>query len=263
MRVGRKKLQNKASHGIISINVCAFLTWGMEENDMRKVFLVVLAVLLACSSLVAALASDFGLGELLDSVYNNSSSMMPQNITMPKKFSITYEYVENGKFLEVTLEKDESENYHYKDDEDEYLFVKDGKGYRIAVGTVSGFVYKNNEKYTFDRIKELTQRFWGCATPLDDDFTMGTTTKEGSGEICGRKTDKFKVDFDFGYNFGGYSMSMSEATFYDFDLETGICLASSSNEAVNVMGMNAGDGEQAGFECIRFELESVLLPAVE
>ena len=92
---------------------------------------------------------------------------------------------------------------------------------------------------------------------------MGTTTEEGSGEICGRKTNKFKVDLGFGYNFGGYSMSMSEATYYEFDQETGICLASSSNEDVNVMGMNAGDGEKAGFECTRFELNDVTIPTVD
>ena len=97
----------------------------------------------------------------------------------------------------------------------------------------------------------------------DDDFAMGTTTEEGSGEVCGRKTNRFKVDLGFGYNFGGYSMSMSEATFYDFDQETGICLASSTNENVNVMGMNSGDDEDEGFECIRFELNKVTLPTVD
>lgn len=230
---------------------------------MKKIIAVVLTVVLLCGSFVVANASDFGLSDLFGSMYNDSSNKMPKNITMPKKFSITYEYVENGKFREVTMEKGENENYHYKDSEDEYLFVKDGKGYKIAIGTVNGFAYKNNDKYTFDHVKELTQKFWACATPLDDDFTMGTTTEEGTGEICGRKTNKYKVDLGFGYNFGGYSMSMSEATFYDFDQDTGICLASSSNEDVSVMGMNAGDGEQAGFECTRFELNDVTLPKVD
>ncbi len=230
---------------------------------MKKCLAVILVAILLCGILPAACASDFGLGDLFGSMYNSSSDMMPKNITMPKAFSITYEYVEDGKYKEVTLEKDANDNYHYKDSEDEYLFVKDGKGYKIAIGTVNGFAYKSNDKYTFDRVKELTQKFWTCATPLDDDFTMGTTTEAGTGEICGRKTNKFKVDLGFGYNFGGYSMSMSEATFYEFDQETGICLASSSNGDVSVMGMNAGDGEQAAFECTRFELNDVVLPTVE
>ncbi len=230
---------------------------------MKKCLAILLAVLLLCGMIPCASASGFDFGDMFNSMYNSSSDMMPKNITMPTKFSITYEYVEDGKFKEVTMEKDESDNYHYKDNDDEYLFVKDGKGYKIAIGTVNGFAYKNNDKYTFDRVKELTQKFWSFATPLDNDFTMGTTTEEGTGEICGRKTNKFKVDLGFGYSFGGYSMSMSEATFYDFDQETGICLASSSNEDVSVMGINAGDGEQAGFECIRFELSDVLLPTID
>ena len=230
---------------------------------MKKCLAFVLVTILFCGMVTTVCASGFDFGGMLNSMYNNSSDMMPKNITMPNQFSITYEYVEDGKFKEVVLEKDEGDNYHYKDSEDEYLFVKDGKGYKIAIGTVNGFAYKNNDKYTFDRVKEITHRFWSCATPLDDDFTMGTTTEEGTGEICGRKTNKFKVDLGFGYSFGGYNMSMSEATFYEFDQETGICLASSSNEDVSVMGMNAGDGEQAGFECTRFELGNVTIPKID
>lgn len=230
---------------------------------MKKCLAVILATILLCGIIPVADASGFDFGDMFNSMYNNSSDIMPKNISLPKQFSITYEYVEDGKFKEVVMEKDENDNYHYKDSEDEYLFIKDGKGYKIAIGTVNGFAYKNNDKYTLDHVKEITKRFWLCATPLEDDFTMGTTTEEGSGEICGRKTNKFKVDLGFGYNFGGYSMSMSEATYYEFDQETGICLASSSNEDVNVMGMNAGDGEKTGFECTRFELNDVTIPTVD
>ena len=230
---------------------------------MKKRFICILTAAVLCCALYAAPASGFDFGDMFNSIYNNSSSMMPKDITMPAQFSITYEYVEDGKYKEVTMEADAAGNYHYKDSEDEYLFVKDGRGYKVAVGTVNGFAYKSSEKITFDRLKELTQKFWDCATPVDDEIVMGTTTEEGSGEVCGRKTNKFKVDFGFGYDFGGYSMSMNEATYYEFDQETGICLASSSNEDVNVWGMNAGDGEQAGFECIRFALNNVKLPTVD
>jgi len=230
---------------------------------MKKCLSTVLALLFLLGTLSAAYATDLDFGNLFGSLYNESSSMMPQNITMPTQFSITYEYAEDGKFKEVTMEKDINDNYHYKDNEDEYLFVKDGRGYKIAIGTVNGFVYKSNDKYTFDRVKELSQKFWNCATPLDDDFTMGTTTEEGTDEVCGRKTNKFKVDLSFGYSFGGYNMSMSEATFYDFDQETGICLASSSNEDVRVMGMTSGNGVEAGFECTHFELSNVTLPSID
>jgi len=221
---------------------------------MKKLFSALLACMLAVTCCATALATDFDLGDLgnlFSSMYNNSSDMMPKNITMPREFSITYEYVENGRMREVTMERDSSDNYHYKDGENEYLFVKDGRGYRVAIGTVNGFAYKNHEKSTFDYVKELTEKFWKCATPLDDDFTMGTTTEEGTGEICGRKTNKYKVELGLGYNFGGYSMSMSEATYYDFDAETGICLASTSNENVSVMGLNSADSD-GGFECTRF-----------
>lgn len=229
---------------------------------MKKFITAILIITLLCGISATAGASGLDYGDLLNSMYNNSSDMMPKNITMPRQFSITYEYIENGKYVEVTMEKDGNDNYHYRDSEEEYLFVKDGKGYKIAIATVNGFVFKSNDKYTFDRVKQLTKLFWTCATPLDDDYTMGTTTEEGTGEICGRKTNKFKVDLGFGYNFGGYSMSMSEATYYEFDQETGICLASSSNENISVMGMNTGTGNKEGFECVRFELTNILLPEV-
>ena len=230
---------------------------------MKKTIIILIASVLLCGLFSSAAASGFDFGDLFNSMYNSSSEMMPKKISFPAKFSITYEYVEEGKYKEILMEKDESDNYHYKDNEDEYLFIKDGKGYKIAIGTVNGFAYKNNDKYTFERIKELSEKFWSFATPLDDDFTMGTITEEGSGEICGRKTNKFKVDFGFGYNFGGYNMSMNEVTYYEFDQETGICLASSTNEDVSVMGMNAGDGDQEGFECTRFEISNVKLPTMD
>lgn len=228
---------------------------------MKKLLAAILATALIIMMLPAAYAS-FDLDGFLNSTYNNSSDMMPKNITMPEQFSLTYEFDEGGKFVEVTMEKDTNGNYHYKDNEDEYLFIKDGKGYKIAIKTVNGFAYKNNDKYTFDHVKELTRKFWTCATPLDDDFTMGTTTEEGVGNICGRKTNKFKVDLGMGYSLGGMSMSVGETTFYDFDQETGICMASSSTSDVSVMGMNSSDG-QAGFECIRFELNNIALPTVD
>ncbi len=229
---------------------------------MKKVLSIVLATLMLVFFQVSSQAADIDFGKLFSSLYNDTSSMMPKNITLPKEFSITYEYNEDGKIREVTMERDAHDNYHYKDSEDEYLFIKDGRGYKIAISTLNGFVYKNNNKYDFNHIKELTEKFWKCATPLDDDITMGTTTSEGTGNICGRKTNKFKVELGMGYSFGGYSVSMSDATYYDFDAETDICLASSSSDTVSVLGMSSGDNDN-GFECIRFELSKVTLPTVK
>ena len=229
---------------------------------MKKSLSVLLVAIMLFSVQVSALATDFDFGQLFSSIYNNSSSMMPKNITLPQEFSITYEYIEDGKIREVTMERDARDNYHYKDSEDEYLFVKDGRGYKIAVATLSGFVYKNINKYDFNHIKKLTEKFWKCATPLDDDITMGTTTAEGNGKVCGRKTNKFKVELGMGYSFGGYSVSMSDATYYDFDAETDICLASSSSETVSVIGMSSGDNDN-GFECTRFEIKNVTIPSVK
>lgn len=103
---------------------------------MKKFMLFVLALLLLCSTLVPAHASDFSLSDFLNSMYNTSSDTMPKNVKMPQQFSITYEYVEDGKYREVTMECDLSGNYHYKDNEDEYLFVKSGSGYKIAINTL-------------------------------------------------------------------------------------------------------------------------------
>lgn len=226
---------------------------------MKKFMLFVLALLLLCSTLVPAQASDFSLSDFLNSMYNTSSDIMPKNIKMPQQFSIKYEYVEDGKYREVTMECDLSGNYHYKDNEDEYLFVKSGSGYKIAINTLNGFAYKSNDKYTFDYIKSLTKKFWECALPLDDDYIMGTTTEEGTVEICGRTANRFKVEIGLGYNFGGYNVSMSDATYYDFDAETGICMATSSSENINYMGLSSND-DQSGFSCIHFRLSSISLP---
>ena len=229
---------------------------------MKKMLSFVFAVMLVCGSAACAQGDSFDFGSLFGSLYNGSSSMMPKNVSMPDQFSIAYEYTDSGKFRQVLMEKDKAGNYHYKDSSDEFLFIKDGKGYRIAVSTVNGFAYKDTEKYSFDYVKSLTGKFWECAAPLDDDITLGSTTSEGQGQICGRKTDKFKVDLGMGYSIGGYSVSMSEATYYEFDRETGICLASSMSDDVSFMGINAGDDDLDGFECVRFELRDVSLPSV-
>lgn len=230
---------------------------------MKKNISLFLVMFMLCSIQISAQASEIDFGKLFSSILNDSSNMIPKNISLPKEFSITYEYVDDGKIREVTMERDAHDNYHYKDDEDEYLFIKDGRGYKIAIGTLNGFVYKNNSKYDFNHIKQLTEKFWKCATPLDDDITMGTTTSEGNGEVCGRKTNKYKVELGMGYSFGGYSVSMSDATYYDFDAETDICLASSSSESVSVLGMSSDDNNDKGFECIRFELHNITTPVVK
>jgi len=228
---------------------------------MKKVVAFVLLLILFCSSLTAQ-ATNLDFGELFNSVYNSSSSAMPRSFHMPEEFSIVYEYVEEGKFKEVLMEKDKNDNYHYKDHEDEFLFVKEGRGYRIAIATMNGFVYKNKDKYDFDYIKELTSKFWKCAEPLED-YQMGTTTEEGSGNICGRKTNKFKVELGLGYNLNGLNVSMSDATFYEFDAETGICMASSKKDNISYLGMNLSDGDNSGFECISFETDRIVLPKVD
>ena len=230
---------------------------------MKKLISMAAVVFLLVGIASVSSAGDFGFGDIFGSAFGTSSVQLPGKYKMPDEFSITYEYAEDGKYREVTLEKDKSGSYHYKDHEDEYLFIKDGKGYRVAVGTVSGFVLRSNEKYDLDYVKTLTEKFWSCAAPLEDDIAMGTVTEEGSGEICGRKTKQYKVDLGLGYSLGGYTMSMSEATYYAFDAETNICLASSTNEDVHVMGLSAGDGEQDAFECIRFEIAGVKLPALQ
>ena len=226
--------------------------------NMKKVLMVVVMVVLIGGMVSTACAGSLGFGDLFNSIYGSSSSSIPKNIRMPDQFSITYEYTDSGKFREVTMEKDRSGNYHYRDSENEYLFVKAGSGYRIAIGTVNGFAYKNEEKYTLDYIKTLSSQFWDRATPDVQEIEI-----LGSGEICGRKTNRFKVELGMSYSVGGYGMSMSEGTFYDFDHDTGICLASSSSENVNAFGLNMSDDSDDNFECIHFELKNVTLPSVE
>ena len=231
---------------------------------MKKVLMVVVMIVLLSGMVSTAGAGSLGLGDLFNSIYGSSSSSIPKNIKMPDQFSITYEYTDSGKFREVTMEKDRSGNYHYRDSENEYLFVKAGSGYRIAIGTVNGFVYKNEEKYTLDHVKTLSSKFWDCATPdVEEIEVLGTVREAGAGEVCGRKTNKFKIELGMSYNFGGYGMSMSEGTFYDFDKETGICLASSSSEDLSAFGLNMSDDSDDGFECVHFELKNVTLPSVQ
>lgn len=230
---------------------------------MKKRLLAVITAGIVCGMSFGAGATDVDFGELFSSLEEMYSDPIESDINMPEKFSITYEYVEDGKFKEVTMEKDEMNNYHYKDSEDEFLFISDGNGYRFAIGTVSGFAYKNEDKYTFDYVKEQTSKFWHYVDPLEDEITMGTKTDEGTSEICGRPTNKYKIEWGMDYNFGGYNMSMSDATYYEMDQETGICLASSSNSDVSVMGISSSDEGTEGFECIRFELEDVTLPEIQ
>ena len=97
---------------------------------MRKWILTVLILGIICGMNITVYASDVDFGDLLGSMAGMSSDSIGNDVSMPDAFSITYEYVENGMFKEVTMEKDEQDNYHYKDSEDEFLFIKDGNGYR-------------------------------------------------------------------------------------------------------------------------------------
>ena len=231
---------------------------------MKKGFTLMLVLCLLCTLVPAAGAEGMGLGDLLGMFGQGSSGKLPGKITMPDRFSITYEYSEDGKYREVTMEKDGNGSYHYADSEDEYLFVAEGNGYRMAVKTVNGFAYKNREKYTFDAVRSLTSRFWECATPdMEEMAFLGTVKEDGTGEVCGRKTDRYLVEVGMSYSFGGYDMSVSEGTRYEFDHETGVCLASSASGDVNAFGFSVSDDSGDGFACIRFELGDVRLPAVE
>ena len=91
---------------------------------MKKVLVVVIMIALVSGMVSTAGAGSLGLGDLFNSIYGSSSSSIPKDVKMPNQFSITYEYTDSGKFREVTMEKDNNGNYHYKDSENEYLFVK-------------------------------------------------------------------------------------------------------------------------------------------
>lgn len=88
-----KRVQQQQKNGIRNVRIGGF--------SMKKFMLFVLALLLLCSTLVPAQASDFSLSDFLNSMYNTSSDTMPKNVKMPQQFSITYEYVEDGKYREV------------------------------------------------------------------------------------------------------------------------------------------------------------------
>ena len=232
---------------------------------MKKGIRIAIILMLICTLTGTAAATSLNLGDLFNSVYGGeSSTSLPRNVSMPDEFSITYEYSDSGKYREVTMEKDRSGNYHYKDSEDEYLFVRERNGYRIAIGTVNGFAFKNNDKYTMDHIKTLTAKFWDCATPDTDSLSiLGKVVEDGNGTVCGRKTNRYKIDVGMSYNIGGFGMSMNEGMVYDFDQETNVCLASKGSEAVSAFGLNMSDDSGDSFECIHFELSNIKLPTVD
>ena len=103
----------------------------------------------------------------------------------------------------------------------------------------------------------------GLAQVVGSKYDLNPFEKGTLFLFCGRKTDRFKVELGMSYNIGGYGMSMSEGTFYDFDKETNICLASSSSENMSAFGLNMSDESDDSFECIHFELKNVTLPSVQ
>ena len=228
---------------------------------MKKVISVVLVALMLITPIISAHAYD-DLDALLGGFYGRSSNNLPGKPNMPDQFSITYEYAANGRFFQVTMEKDINENYHYLQGNDEYLFLKDGRGYEVAIKTVGGFFLKSDEKNTWDYVESETETFWAFVCPTDE-YSFGTITKEGEGEICNRITEKNTIEFGMGANFGGYNMSMSQNSYLEYDKETGICLASSNTEGMNVNGLDFSDDAEFNFECIRFETEDILLPELQ
>ena len=71
---------------------------------MKKNISLFLVMFMLCSIQISAQASEIDFGKLFSSILNDSSNMIPKNISLPKEFSITYEYIDDGKTTCIVLD---------------------------------------------------------------------------------------------------------------------------------------------------------------
>ena len=115
---------------------------------------------------------------------------LPDPVKMPAAYSVTYQRLDKKK-NEITtlLERDEDGIIHYRDGENECVFVKTDEGFRMypILPDGDGFGEWDGVLLSARSVRSLTDNFWNCA---DQTFIkwLGTELTEETeylGRPCG------------------------------------------------------------------------------
>ena len=234
----------------------------------KSLFFILTIVIIFSITSALAFGFDFNFGDG-DSSFSyggegSGSKHIPKAITLPDVFSVTLEYTESGRYHEITLERDQTGNLHYVTEDEELLFIKTGNNkYKVATGTVNGFALRNDNTYNWEYVEEQIEAFWNLIDQTDE-FYLTTSSDDGEGEICGRKTYRITASLGASYSFGGFDLSAGFSEFYDIDQETGMCLNKVESESASYSAINYNDSDtDVIFTCTRFETENVNLPTLD
>ena len=189
---------------------------------------------------------------------------LPDPVRMPDTYSVTYHRRDKKKNEIITLlERDADGNIHYRDGENEMVFVRTDKGFRMypVPADGSGFGEWDGVLLSARSVRDKTSPFWDCA---DQTFIkwLGVDRTDDT-EYLGRSC-------------GLYHAEPGTITFtYKCDMviddETGICLCYTADELLkgavfnvteeDTIRIDIGDyrigGEEMNFFCRTFETDNV------
>ena len=189
---------------------------------------------------------------------------LPEPVRMPAVYSIAYRRLDNqGSEVTTLLERDADGNIHYVDGDEELVFLRTDKGFRMypVPAGADGFGEWDGILLSARSVRERTAPFWNCA---DQTFMkwLGATLTEKT-QYLGRPC-------------GLYHAAPGALTFtYNCDMaiddETGVCLSYAADELLkgavytitkdNTIEIDIEDydigGEEMNFFCTTFETEDV------
>ena len=189
---------------------------------------------------------------------------LPDPVRLPDTYSVSYQRLDKKKNeVSTLLERDSDGNIHYRNGEDEMVFVRTDEGFCMypVLEDESGFGEWDGVFLSARGVREKTAPFWDCADQtfikwLGADFMEKT---EYLGRPCGL-----------------YHAQPGTITFtYQCDMviddETGVCLCYTADEILkgavyhitedNTIEVDIGDydigGDEMNFYCTAFETDHV------
>lgn len=194
----------------------------------------IISISVVCIMVVMCFASC-GLTNLANQIINS--------VSYQGEYLIEYQISnDDGTVTSISKGVDQFGNVYYKDENGEFLFVKNNVAYDEYKSQYGAFE-KTGNSYTEKKVNELTEKFDTYAEKSREKFN-GKYEKGDQVEYQGKLCTEYTLKLNIVFYTQTYTMLVEE--------ETGICLNYYGTSKVFFF-----ETGKSGFECVKYETENL------
>lgn len=173
----------------------------------------------------------------------NFANQVINSVSYQDEYLIEYQISnDNGTVTSISKGVDAQGNVYYRDENGEYLYIKNNIAYEEYKSQYGAFVSTENT-YTQEKVEELTKGFNTYAEKSREKFT-GKYVEGEKIEFQGKECTEYTLKLNIVFYTQTYKMLVED--------ETGVCLKYYGTSKVFFF-----ETGKSGFECVKYETENL------